>query len=118
MVLYGNSLLTYFQWPVLDTSSLRDNIRYLQKAHMVLAFLLHFYVHSIPPSDNVAEIRIPRAISVPLVEVSQQLGTAPVLTFADTVLWNWELADPSKPLSASNKRYVNLLSAGIITCYR
>ena len=95
---------------MLDTSALRDNIRYLQKAHMVLAFLLHFYVHSIPPSDDIEEIHIPRAISIPLVEVSQQLGTAPVLTFADTVLWNWELADPSKPLSASNIRYINLLS--------
>lgn len=77
---------------------------------MVLAFLLHFYVHSIPPSDDNEAIRIPRAICIPLVEVSHQLGTAPVLTFADVVLWNYDLVDPSKPLSAENIRYINLLS--------
>lgn len=98
------------QWPVLDTTVLHENIRYLQKAHMVLTFLLHFYVHSIPPSDENSPVHIPRAISVPLVEVSQLLGTAPVMTFADTVLWNWELIDPSRPLSADNIRYVNLFT--------
>lgn len=32
------------------------------------------------------------------------------MTFADTVLWNWELIRPEMPLSADNIRYVNLLS--------
>ncbi|KAI0784366.1 Indoleamine 2,3-dioxygenase [Abortiporus biennis] len=96
-------------WPVLDTSVLNDNIRYLQKAHMVLAFILHFYAHSIPVKEG-ESIRIPRSIAVPLVAVSYELGIAPVLTFADTVLWNWELIDASKPLEVENIRYVNLLS--------
>jgi indoleamine 2,3-dioxygenase len=30
------------------------------------------------------------------------LGIAPILTFADTVLWNWRLKDSSLPLSPEN----------------
>jgi len=47
---------------------------------------------------------------VPLVEVSQLLGIAPVLTFADTVLWNYELVNPSEPLSVTNIRFRHLFS--------
>jgi indoleamine 2,3-dioxygenase len=47
---------------------------------------------------------------VPLVEVSQLLGIAPVLTFADTVLWNYELIDAEKPLSMTNIRFRHLFS--------
>ena len=77
---------------------------------MVLTFLVHFYVHSTPLPEGTPSVIIPRAIAVPLVDVSKMLGTAPVMTFADTVLWNWELVDPSQPLSATNIRYVNLFS--------
>ena len=77
---------------------------------MVLAFLLHFYAHSIQKSSKDASILIPRSISVPLVAVSRELGIAPVLTFADTVLWNWEFVNPQESLSVNNIRYVNLLS--------
>ncbi|THG99972.1 hypothetical protein EW026_g2487 [Hermanssonia centrifuga] len=97
-------------WPVIETTVLHENIRYLQKAHMVLAFIMHFYVHSTPPTEDNSPIHIPRAICVPLVAVSQALGTAPVLTFADTVLWNWTFINPELPLSADNIRYVTLLS--------
>lgn len=95
---------------MLDTSVLRVNIRYLQKAHLVLAFILHFYVHSIPLDGTQDAIHIPKSIAIPIVAVSKELGTAPVMTFADTVLWNWELIHPDQPLSAENIRYVNLFS--------
>lgn len=77
---------------------------------MVLAFLLHYYAHSIQKPSKDASILIPRSISVPLVAVSRELGIAPVLTFADTVLWNWEFVNPQESLSVNNIRYVNLLS--------
>ncbi|KAI0345301.1 Indoleamine 2,3-dioxygenase [Trametopsis cervina] len=97
-------------WPVLDTTVLLGDIRQLQKAHLVLAFLLHFYVHSIPLGDSHAPMYIPKPISIPIVAVSKELGTAPVMTFADTVLWNWDLIHPDQPLSPDNIRYVNLFS--------
>ncbi|KAJ2934897.1 hypothetical protein H1R20_g2146, partial [Candolleomyces eurysporus] len=37
-------------------------------------------------------------------------GLAPVLTFADTVLWNWEPIRPDMPLSPENIRFVNTFS--------
>ena len=77
---------------------------------MVLAWLVNFYVHSIPPSDIGELIYIPRSLAVPLVDISKILKIAPVLTFADTVLWNWDLVNPHLPVSIENMRFVNLFS--------
>ncbi|KAF4614629.1 hypothetical protein D9613_003180 [Agrocybe pediades] len=96
-------------WPVLDTTSLHADIRNSQRAHMVLAWLVNFYVHSMPRPEGTPAV-VPKSLAVPLVEISRHLGFAPVLTFADTVLWNWELIDPSLPLSIDNMRFVNLFS--------
>ncbi|KAG8745610.1 hypothetical protein FRC10_007501 [Ceratobasidium sp. 414] len=96
--------------PVLSTASLRD-VRLLRRAHHVLAFLVHFYVHSTPPAQPAAPMRVPKSLAVPLVEVSRVLEIAPVLTFADTVLWNYALVDSSKPLSRDNVRSQTLFTA-------
>ena len=50
---------------------LRTNIRYMQKAHMVLAFILHYYAHSTPVSSKDELIRIPRSLAIPLAEISK-----------------------------------------------
>lgn len=75
---------------------------------MVLSWLVHFYVHSLPPSND--DVLVPKSLAIPLVAVSRSLGIAPVLTFADTVLWNCEPIDSSCPLSSNNFRIVNLFS--------
>ncbi|KAG5645082.1 hypothetical protein DXG03_007173 [Asterophora parasitica] len=98
-------------WPVLDTEHLQHDLRLLQRAHLVLAWLVNFYVHSQPPrTDSTADILIPKSLALPLVAVSRCLGIAPVLTFADTVLWNCEPIDPSQPLSSDNIQFTNLFS--------
>jgi indoleamine 2,3-dioxygenase len=71
---------------------------------------VNFYVHSIPAVDSQDPILVPQSIAVPLATVSRYLGIAPVLTFADTVLWNWEPIDPARPVSVGNIRFVNLFS--------
>lgn len=76
---------------------------------MVLAWLVSFYVHSMPPTPGAPAV-VPKSLAVPLVQISRHLGFAPILTFADTVLWNWELVDPDQPLSSDNMRFVNLFS--------
>ena len=91
--------------PVLETDFLVADSQLLRRAHQVLAFLVHFYVHSIPPDTVSESILIPRSLVTPLMSVSQALGIAPVLTFADTVLWNWELVDPTLPVSFENMRF-------------
>ncbi|KAF8892440.1 Indoleamine 2,3-dioxygenase [Infundibulicybe gibba] len=97
-------------WPVLDTTVLQDELRLLQRAHLVLAWLVNLYVHSIPPSEDKSPIRVPKSLAVPLVDVSRRLGFAPVLTFADTVLWNWEPIRSDQPISIDNIRFTNLFS--------
>lgn len=89
-----------FQLPVLNTGPLsNDCLR--QKAHTVLASLVHYYVHSMPEVEEGTCIRVPRSLAVPLVEVSHDLRIAPVLTFADVVLWNYDI-DPAVPFIGDN----------------
>ncbi|KDQ10601.1 hypothetical protein BOTBODRAFT_178074 [Botryobasidium botryosum FD-172 SS1] len=95
--------------PVLPTSSLHNDVELLRRAHHVLAFLVHFYVHSTPPTPTQA-VHIPASLAVPLVTVSRVLGIAPILTFADTVLWNYALIDPTQPLSPTNMRFQTLFT--------
>lgn len=40
-----------------------------------------------------------------MVQVSEKLGIAPIVTYADVVLWNWELIDPDCPPAIDNIRY-------------
>ena len=75
---------------------------------MVLAWLVNFFVHSMPSTKG--PTHVPRSLAVPLVGVSQILGMAPVLTYADTVLWNWELVNPEKATKYENVRIMNAFS--------
>ncbi|KAA1469387.1 Indoleamine 2,3-dioxygenase [Dentipellis sp. KUC8613] len=97
-------------WPVLDTSPLEADDRLLKRAHMVLAFLINFFVHSQPPTDACEAIHVPACLAIPIVKISRVLDIAPVLTFADTVLWNWAPIDPDLPLSANNVRFMHTFS--------
>ena len=60
----------------------------------MLTFILHFYVQSIPPTDPVS---IPRSITLPILRISKELDIPPILTYSDTVLYNWGFK--SKPES-------------------
>jgi indoleamine 2,3-dioxygenase len=75
----------------------------------VLAWLVQYYAHSIP-TDALGPIRIPKSLAVPLVGVSKLLRMAPILTFADAVLWNARPRDPRRPLSIDNICFENTFS--------
>jgi indoleamine 2,3-dioxygenase len=96
--------------PLLDTGDLADEPRLWQRAHMVLAFLINFYIHSQPPNGSPTPVHVPECLAVPIVNVSRVLGIAPVLTFADTVLWNAKPADSQLPMSANNIALAHTLS--------
>ncbi|SPO28578.1 related to BNA2 - tryptophan 2,3-dioxygenase [Ustilago trichophora] len=55
--------------------------------------------------------RVPAAIAVPWVQLSQKLDLPPVLTYATTVLWNWNYVDPSRGLEPDNLRIVETFTA-------
>ncbi|KIK53698.1 hypothetical protein GYMLUDRAFT_207248 [Collybiopsis luxurians FD-317 M1] len=90
---------------ILDIVSLKAQPRILQRAHVVLAWLVQYYVHSLPPS--VETKRVPASLAVPLVGVSRLLGIAPVITFSDTITWNWELIRPGDPVTIDNMAVVH-----------
>jgi len=84
--------------PTIPTQELEHSETLLRRAHHVLAFLLSFYAHSHPrlaPDVEPTPLRIPASIAVPLSTVSRAIGIAPVVTYADTVLWNWAHVDDS-----------------------
>ena len=73
----------------------------LRRAHHVLAWLLHLYVHTTP--RTAADIRIPPPLTIPLLQVSTQLQLPPVLTYSDDVLYNWTYKNPvsDSPLTSA-----------------
>lgn len=81
----------------------------LRRAHVVLTWLLHFYVQSLPPDHPVS---IPASISLPLLRLGALLQIPPVLTYADTAGYNWGLKTPS---DASPPALDNLRSHTLFT---
>ena len=72
--------------PVLSVIDMGKSPELMRRAHLVLAFLLQFYIQSSPPDEPTI---IPAAISLPLLAVSKELEIPPVVTYSDTVLYNW-----------------------------
>jgi indoleamine 2,3-dioxygenase len=62
--------------------------RTLRRAHHVLAWLMHFYIHTLP---STSPILVPSSISTPLLAICSILRLPPVLTYSDDVLYNWSL---------------------------
>ncbi|KAF4615791.1 hypothetical protein D9613_012456 [Agrocybe pediades] len=79
--------------PILSTANLTTSEVLLRRAHLVLAWVMHFYVHSLPPGEPV---RIPPPVTVPLLQVSRELQLPPVLTYSDDVLYNWHFSEPER----------------------
>ncbi|KAK2459908.1 hypothetical protein APHAL10511_008108 [Amanita phalloides] len=95
------------EMPLLPTISMRGDEVLLRRAHLVLAWLLHFYVHSTPvpgpPEEGETRV-IPRTLSVPLLRVCAILELPPVLTYADTVLYNWGIQPtPDSPSQSQSQ---------------
>ena len=80
------------QLPIIPTNDLKSSEIFLRRAHHVLAWIMHFYVHTTPLEKR--EIHIPPPITVPLLQVCAQLQLPPVLTYSDDVLYNWAFKTP------------------------
>ncbi|KAI5985208.1 hypothetical protein EDC04DRAFT_2913939 [Pisolithus marmoratus] len=75
--------------PTLPIEDLTSEIL-LRRAHHMLAFIMHFYIHTLPQT---APIVVPASISIPLLKVSRRLQLPPIATYSDAVLYNWELKE-------------------------
>ncbi|TBU24452.1 Indoleamine 2,3-dioxygenase [Dichomitus squalens] len=78
--------------PILSITELKNSEILLRRAHHVLAWVMHFYVHTMP--STMREIHIPPPVTVPLLQVCAQLQLPPVLTYSDDVLYNWAFKTP------------------------
>jgi indoleamine 2,3-dioxygenase len=76
----------FVKLPILPITELKKSEVLLRRAHHVLGWIMHFYIHSLPPRTP---IRIPPPLTLPLLQVSAQLQLPPVLTYSDDVLYNW-----------------------------
>ena len=88
----GRLTLVPPQLPLLPTADLKTSEVLLRRAHHVLAWVMHFYVHTMPV--DIMEIHIPPTITVPLLQVCAQLQLPPVVTYSDDVLYNWAFKTP------------------------
>lgn len=70
------------------------------RAHVLLCYLGQGYVWMSGQAGLVN--KIPRKLAIPWVAVSDRIGMKPVITFASSVLYNFRLLDPSKPIDMQN----------------
>nr|BAM73293.1 indoleamine 2,3-dioxyganese [synthetic construct] len=94
------------EMPVIDVKPLQDQgVVELRRAHSLLAFLTHTYVHSearkVVLQDDY-QVIIPRALAIPFCAVSDILDIPPILTYADTVLYNWKLKNQALGFTVDN----------------
>ncbi|KAI0649533.1 tryptophan 2,3-dioxygenase [Trametes meyenii] len=104
--------------PILPITDLKTSEVRLRRAHHVLAWIMHFYVHTTP--TTVRNIHIPPPITVPHLQVCAQLQLPPVLTYSDDVLYNWAFKTPPAPntLFAPKQELHNLRCLTLFTGMR
>ncbi|XP_035610294.1 indoleamine 2,3-dioxygenase 2-like [Oncorhynchus keta] len=87
------------EMPVLSPHLLKGH-RELRLAHLALGFITMGYVwqegHHLPAQT------LPKSLSLPYWLVSKRLGLPPILTYADSVLVNWRLKDPTGDMEIGN----------------
>lgn len=94
--------------------SLLSNISELRRAYSILCFITNAYVWGIgEPCDT-----IPDAIAQPLLKVSDELGIAPLSTYASVVLWNFKPVIDDEDLvddvmDLSNLTTINTFTGGM-----
>ncbi|KAL4262524.1 indoleamine 2,3-dioxygenase family protein [Pleurotus pulmonarius] len=77
--------------PVLPITELKSSEVNLRRGHLVLAWIMHYYIQTHSPT---ADVHIPPSITLPLLQICAQLQLPPVLTYADNTFYNWDLKVP------------------------
>ncbi|KAH8919871.1 Indoleamine 2,3-dioxygenase [Atractiella rhizophila] len=83
-----------------DCSELKDK-DVKRRALVLLTLTVQFYVHS-EHSGEETKFVVPKSISRILLELSDEMGMQPVLSYSTLVLWNWSFQDPSKGYTIDN----------------
>ncbi|XP_044229818.1 indoleamine 2,3-dioxygenase 2-like [Thunnus albacares] len=89
--------------PVLSPDLL-TNHRELRLAHLALGFISMGYVWQ--EGQHAPAQILPKALAWPYWLVSRRLGLPPILTYADSVLANWKLKDPTGDMEIGNMELI------------
>ena len=76
-----------------------------RRAYVLVTYLGQAYIWM--EGEKGLVYKVPKKIAVPWVQVSEHIGLLPVATYAATVLYNYSLPDPSKPLDDMNVHAVS-----------
>ncbi|XP_034041451.1 indoleamine 2,3-dioxygenase 2-like [Thalassophryne amazonica] len=87
------------QIPVLSPHLLSSH-RELRLAHLALGFITMGYVWQ--EGKHAPAQTLPKAVAWPYWLISHKLGLPPILTYADIILANWKLRDPTGDLEIGN----------------
>ncbi|XP_030604435.1 indoleamine 2,3-dioxygenase 2-like [Archocentrus centrarchus] len=85
--------------PVLSPHLLSSH-RELRLAHLALGFISMGYVWQ--EGQHAPAQILPKALAWPFWLISRRLGLPPILTYADSVLANWKLKDPTGDMNIGN----------------
>jgi len=85
--------------PVLGLDRLKSKRDY-QRSYVILTLLTNSYVWC--KGVNNVPSKLPKALSLPLWQVSNILGITPILTHAAVDLYNWKLKDPTGEIVLDN----------------
>jgi indoleamine 2,3-dioxygenase len=89
--------------PLLDHARLTGH-RQWRLAHTILSFIGHGYVWQ--EGETTPAKKIPRQLAIPWYGVSSYLGLHPAVAQVNTVLSNWQIIDPARPMSVDNMRLI------------
>ena len=71
------------------------------RAYVVATFIGQAYIWT-NKDDTDVKTTVPKCIAVPWSEVAEKVELPPVVTYATACLYNWYLADPTKPTDEEN----------------
>ena len=71
-----------------------------KRSYVILSFLGQAYIWMCGKQDVVTTV--PKKLAVPWAAVSARLGVKPVINYAASVLYNYQLKDPEKPMDVDN----------------
>ncbi|XP_072246451.1 indoleamine 2,3-dioxygenase 2-like [Leuresthes tenuis] len=89
--------------PVLSPHLLSSH-REFRLAHLALGFISMGYVWQ--EGQHAPAQTLPKALAWPYWRISRRLGLPPILTYADSVLANWKLKDPTGDMEIGNMELI------------
>ena len=86
-----------FKISILSIEGLIHDELLCERAYSILCFVTHGYIRGRLHDKPVD--RLPDCIAVPLLQLSDMLGTRPLCTYCSSVLFNFRLLDVNQPFT-------------------